>query len=90
MKRIEELLDEGFIGDLVRVEFQGCFTHWPRLWQKRLDNIKGNKVVFVRGGYSLYSNDSKRLFGDIEDISTFIEYPANPQISEESSITREW
>lgn len=87
-KKIEELLSEEFIGDLVRVEFQGYFTHWPRLWQQNDWISSREQGGFVREVVTHYIQMIQRLFGDIEDISSFIEYPEDSTISETSIIAR--
>ncbi|MDR7855650.1 Gfo/Idh/MocA family oxidoreductase [Tissierella sp.] len=87
-KKMEELLSEGFIGDLVRVEFQGYFTHWPRLWQQNHWISSREQGGFVREVVTHYIQMIQRLFGDIEDVSSFIEYPEDPTISETSIIAR--
>lgn len=87
-EKIEELLAEGFIGDLIRVEFQGYFTHWPRLWQQNDWISSREQGGFVREVVTHYIQMIQRLFGGIEDISSFIEYPQDPTISEKSIIAR--
>ncbi len=87
-EKIEELLAEGFIGDLIRVEFQGYFTHWPRLWQQNDWILSREQGGFVREVVTHYIQMIQRLFGGIEDISSFIEYPQDPEVSEKSIIAR--
>lgn len=87
-EKIEELLREGFIGDLIRVEFQGYFTHWPRPWQQNNWITSREQGGFVREVVTHYIQMIQRLFGNIEDVSSFIDYPENPQISEKSIIAR--
>lgn len=86
--KVEELLNQGFIGDLLRIEFQGHFTHWPRLWQQNDWISSREQGGFVREVVTHYIQMIQELFGDIEDIKSFIEYPEDPKLSEESIIAR--
>lgn len=87
-EKIEELLKENFIGDLVRVEFQGYFTNWPRLWQQNNWISTKEQGGFVREVITHYIQITQRLFGDIENIVSFIEYPKDPAKSETSIIAK--
>lgn len=87
-EKIEELLKENFIGDLVRVEFQGYFTSWPRLWQQNNWISTKEQGGFVREVITHYIQITQRLFGDIENIVSFIEYPKDPAKSETSIIAK--
>lgn len=87
-KNIESLLEKGLIGDLVRIEFQGYFTHWPRLWQQNSWISSREQGGFVREVVTHYVQLIHRLFGEIEDISSFIEYPEDNQMSETNIIAK--
>lgn len=87
-EKIETLLKENFIGDLVRVEFQGYFTQWPRDWQQNNWIATKEQGGFVREVVTHYVQIIQRLFGDIENINSFIEYPSDPNVSETSIIAR--
>lgn len=87
-EKIESLLKEGFIGELVRIEFQGYFTNWPRLWQQNNWIDTREQGGFVREVVTHYIQIIQRLFGDIENIVSFIEYPKDPIKSEKSIIAK--
>jgi predicted dehydrogenase len=87
-EKIEELLKEDFIGNLVRVEFQGYFTNWPRLWQQNNWISTREQGGFVREVITHYIQITQRLFGDIENIVSFTEYPTDPAKSETSIIAK--
>ena len=87
-EKIEELLKEDFIGNLVRVEFQGYFTNWPRLLQQNNWISTKEQGGFVREVITRYIQITQRLFGDIENIVSFIEYPKDPAKSETSIIAK--
>ena len=85
-EKMEELLREGFIGDLLRVEFQGYFTYWPRLWQQNNWISTREQGGFVREVVTHYIQMIQMLFGDIEELESCIEYPEDPKLSETSLI----
>lgn len=87
-EKMEELLRDGFIGDLIRIEFHGYFSHWPRLWQQNDWVGSREQGGFVREVVTHYIQLIQRLFGDIEDLVSFIQYPENPILSETSIIAK--
>lgn len=87
-EKIESLISEGFIGDLVRIEFQGYFSEWPRSWQQNNWIATREQGGFVREVVTHYIQIIQRLFGDIENIVSFIEYPDDPKKSEKSIIAK--
>ena len=80
--RIEELLREDFIGELIRIEFQGYFTTWPRAWQQNAWIDSREQGGFVREVVTHYVQMIQRLFGYIRGVESFIEYPEDPNLSE--------
>ena len=86
--KIESLLKEDFIGELVRVEFQGYFTSWPRFWQQNNWIDTREQGGFVREVVTHYIQIIQRLFGEIENVVSFIEYPEDPNKSEKSIIAK--
>lgn len=87
-EKIEILLKEDFLGDLVRVEFQGYFSEWPRHWQQNNWIATREQGGFVREVVTHYIQIIQRLFGDIENINSFIEYAEDPSLSETSIIAK--
>ena len=87
-EKMESLIKEGFIGDLVRVEFQGYFAQWPRLWQQNNWIATREQGGFTREVITHYIQIIQRLFGDIEQILSFIEYPKDINKSETSIIAK--
>lgn len=87
-EKLESLLEEDFIGDLVRIEFQGYFTDWPREWQQNNWIDSREQGGFTREVITHYVQIIQRLFGDIENIVSFIEYPEDPEKSEKSIIAK--
>lgn len=81
-KTLKKLLDEGLIGDLLRVEIKGYFTYWPRLWQQNNWIASREQGGFVREVFTHFVQMSQRLFGEITNINSFIEYPEDSNLSE--------
>ncbi len=81
-KRLEELLKEGFIGDLRRIELHGYFKQWPRAWQQTEWIASKEQGGFIREVFTHFVQIILSCFGRITDISTFIEAADNPAASE--------
>ncbi|SCG83921.1 putative oxidoreductase yrbE [Proteiniborus sp. DW1] len=87
-KKMNSLLEEGAIGDLLRVELHGYFTYWPRLWQQNNWIASREQGGFVREVFTHFVQMINRLFGEMSDITSFIEYPEDPTMSEIGIIAR--
>lgn len=87
-KKLKTLLDEGFIGDLLRIELQGYFTYWPRLWQQNNWIASREQGGFVREVFTHFVQMIQRLFGEMSSITSFIEYPEDRTMSETGIIAR--
>ncbi len=80
--KFERLLSDGYLGDLRRVEITMHFPQWPRTWQQ--NNWVGGRK---QGGFILeagvhFIQITQRLFGEIQNISSKVEYPDNPELCE--------
>jgi len=87
-KKMKDLLDEKFIGDLRRVELHTYFNEWPRPWQQTNWISSREQGGFVREVFTHYIQMIQMLFGKITDINTNIEYPKDPLACETSIIAR--
>lgn len=87
-KKIKELLDKGSIGKLLRLEFQGYFTDWPRPWQKNPWIVTREQGGFTKEVITHYVHLMQRLFGDIEQIHSFVNYPTDTYRAEKSLIAK--
>ena len=85
-KKMDNLLKEGFIGELLRIDLKGSFTHWPRLWQENDWIATKEQGGFVKEVFTHFIQIIQRLFGEIEIIQTFIEYPKEKNRSEQGII----
>lgn len=86
--KIQTLIKENFLGNIVRIEFQGYFSSWPRTWQQNDWISTREQGGFVREVVTHYIQMIQRLFGEIKDITSFIQYPDDPKLSETSIIAK--
>lgn len=87
-KKIKELLDDGYIGKLRRIEFQAYFPEWPRSWQQNSWIKSRNQGGFTREVVTHYVQLMQRLFGDIKNIESYVKYPDDPELSEKSLLAK--
>ncbi|MHC8514968.1 Gfo/Idh/MocA family protein [Sporosarcina sp. ITBMC105] len=76
--KFAELLSEGYIGKLRRVQLTMNFPQWPRAWQQ--NNWVGERE---QGGFVLevgvhYIQQILKLFGEMNNIHSKLEFPDNP------------
>lgn len=86
--KMRELLDQDFLGKILRLEFQGYFTQWPRAWQQNPWIDSREQGGFTREVVTHYIQLMQRLFGDLEEIHSFIKYPEDEEFSEYSLIAK--
>lgn len=87
-KKIKELLDENAIGHVLRLEFHGYFREWPRPWQRNPWIVTREQGGFTREVVTHYIQLMQRLFGDIEGIKSFVNYPTDEYRSEKSLLAK--
>jgi predicted dehydrogenase len=77
--KLAELLEQNYIGKIRRLQLTMHFPEWPRLWQKN-DWVGGRE----QGGFVLevgvhFIQQTLKLFGDIQNIQTRLEFPSDPE-----------
>lgn len=87
-KKVLDLIKEGFVGDISRLEFQGYFRDWPRKWQQNPWVGSREQGGFTREVVTHYIQLMQSLFGDLEEIHSFIHYPRDKNLSEDSLIAK--
>lgn len=80
--RFAELIDEGFVGKLRRLQLTMNFPKWPRAWQQ--NDWVGERE---QGGFVLevgvhFIQQTVKLFGDLHNIQSRLEFPDNPMSCE--------
>ena len=85
-KKIKQLLDEDYIGRLLRIEVQAYLPEWPRIGQENSWIGSREQGGFTREVMIHYIQAAQRLFGDIENINSYIDYPSDPELSEKSLV----
>lgn len=82
VKKLKSLSNEGYIGDLRRIELNTYFKDWPRPWQQTNWISTREQGGFVREVFTHYVQLTQMLFGNIKDIDSKIQYPKDSLICE--------
>ncbi|MDG5788589.1 Gfo/Idh/MocA family oxidoreductase [Evansella sp. AB-P1] len=82
----EKLIQDGFIGDLRRINLRMHFPHWPRLWQQT-DWVASRE----QGGFILevgvhWIQLIQRVFGKIKSVKSKLQFPNDPKACENSIV----
>lgn len=85
-EKMERLLEEGFIGELLRIELKGMFTQWPRSWQQNEWIATKEQGGFVKEVFTHFIQIIQRFFGEITEIRSYIDYPQDGNRSEKGII----
>jgi predicted dehydrogenase len=80
--KFSELINESYIGKLRRLQLSMHFPEWPRAWQKN-DWVGGRE----QGGFVLevgvhFIQQTLKLFGELHNIQTRLEFPDDPTLCE--------
>ncbi|MFC5601732.1 Gfo/Idh/MocA family protein [Sporosarcina koreensis] len=84
--KFAELIDDNYIGKLRRLQLSMHFPEWPRAWQKN-DWVGGRE----QGGFVLevgvhFIQQTLKLFGELHNIKTRLEYPEDSSLCERGII----
>ncbi|MCG7345873.1 Gfo/Idh/MocA family oxidoreductase [Sporosarcina sp. ACRSL] len=84
--KLAELINENYIGKLRRLQLSMHFPEWPRAWQKN-DWVGGRE----QGGFVLevgvhFIQQTLKLFGEVQNIQTRLEFPDDPTLCESGII----
>ena len=81
-RKFDELLLEGFIGRLRKVELTMQFPTWPRHWQQNswINTREQGGFVFEVAGH--FVQLIQRFFGPISDVKSELEFPDDPNLPE--------
>lgn len=80
--KFEQLLQEGFIGKLERLEFKMHFPQWPRVWQQNAWVAGREQGGFVLEVGVHFIQMMQRVFGPITRVKSELTFPADPQLCE--------
>ncbi|WP_432362612.1 Gfo/Idh/MocA family protein [Sporosarcina sp. UB5] len=80
--KFAELIEDNYIGKLRRLQLSMYFPEWPRAWQQN-DWVGGRE----QGGFVLevgvhFIQQTLKLFGEIRNIQTRLEFPNDPTLCE--------
>lgn len=84
--KFAELINDNYIGKLRRLQLSMHFPEWPRAWQKN-DWVGGRD----HGGFVLevgvhFIQQTLKLFGELYNIQTRLEFPEDPTLCEKGII----
>jgi predicted dehydrogenase len=79
---LSKRVKDGFLGDLKRIEVKAHFHLWPREWQQN-DWIGGREQGgFIREVLPHYIHLIRVLFGPIQNVKSWVQYPEMPALCE--------
>lgn len=84
--KFANLIEQNYIGKLRRLQLSMHFPEWPRAWQKN-DWVGGRE----QGGFVLevgvhFIQQTLKLFGELHNIHTRLEFPEDPMLCESGII----
>jgi predicted dehydrogenase len=87
-QKFKEHITNGKIGAVNRVEVQMQFTTWPRSWQQNDWIASREQGGFIREVGPHYIQMILNVFGGIQNIQSFVDYPEDPSLCEKGFISR--
>ncbi|WP_342509052.1 Gfo/Idh/MocA family oxidoreductase [Sporosarcina sp. FSL K6-2383] len=82
VRHMMQLVDEGAIGKILRVELQTHFPHWPRAWQQNPWIASREQGGFTREIFPHYFQLMYRMFGQLSITSHETVYPEDETLAE--------
>jgi len=86
VRHMMKLVNEGEIGEIVRIELQTYFPHWPRIWQQNPWIASREQGGFTREVFPHYLQLMYRMFGELEIITHQTTFPKDETLAETSVI----
>jgi predicted dehydrogenase len=77
----------GEIGEVQRVEVHLHFTEWPRAWQKNNWISSREQGGFIREVAPHYIHMILDMFGELQDITSFVDYPKDETLCETAFVS---
>jgi predicted dehydrogenase len=77
----------GEIGEVQRIEVHLHFTEWPRAWQKNHWISSREQGGFIREVAPHYIHMILDMFGELHDITSFVDYPVDETLCETSFVS---
>lgn len=82
--KIKEFLKDNKLGEIRRIELTAIFPVWPRTWQQNNWIDSKEEGGFVREVFTHFIQLVQASFGEITNIQSIVEYPADPSKCEKS------
>lgn len=87
-QKFKEIITNGSIGAVNRVEVHLYFTTWPRSWQQNEWIASREQGGFIREVGPHYIQMILDVFGGVQNIQTFVDYQKDPLLCERGFISR--
>lgn len=84
VRHMMKLVNEGEIGQIIRIELQTYFPHWPRVWQQNPWIATRQQGGFTREVFPHYLQLMYRMFGQLTITSHQTVYPEDETLAEKS------
>jgi len=84
VRHMMKLVNEGEIGQIIRIELQTYFPHWPRVWQQNPWIATRKQGGFTREVFPHYLQLMYRMFGQLTITSHQTVYPEDETLAEKS------
>jgi predicted dehydrogenase len=81
-KTFRNMLEDGFLGTLRKIELRTYFQNWPRSWQPTPWLNGREQGGFVREVWPHFLHIIHSTWGKIEYRSSYVEYPSDPNLCE--------
>lgn len=86
--KMKEVIAQGQLGEIKRVEFHMYFPEWPRAWQQNNWIATREQGGFIREIGPHYLHLTTRLIGIPSCRQSFVDFPADPKKSEVGFMAR--
>lgn len=85
---MKRLVEEGYLGDLRRIELKAHFQQWPRPWQVNPWIATREQGGFVREVFPHYIHMIQEMFGRVAETEAVLEFTKEPGHSETGMMGR--
>lgn len=83
---IEEHLQNDMFGKIKRITLKMHFDQWTRPWQQTNWINSRNQGGFIREISPHYLQMVVHFFGSVKEVTSYVDYPSNPELSEHAVI----
>lgn len=85
---MKEKVSQGELGSIKKIELNLHFTDWPRPWQKNDWISSREQGGFIREVAPHYIQMMMGIFGELNHVKSFVDYPENVELCETGFISK--